>query len=217
MCFVMTKASLCLSQWISGTTKLLLWQTWQKWYLWQLPPMTHFQCTAQIIDFVRNGSALLSLERQQSTATQNKGTTFSFTFTLHPSNVHHTPSKSNPQMRCFWKFLSMIWNLFVSALSVLSLYLSGICCLPVCDISPLCLNWKTQVRTFYFRQAFPQTWVDLFCQQWLWCVWLWYTHVCEDTCMWVACASASSCCHMNFFCSARRFVLRKSKPIIIFI
>ena len=131
MCFVMTKASLCLSQWISGTTKLLLWQTWQKWYLWQLPPMTHIQCTAQIIDFVRNGSALLSLERQQSTATQNKGTTFSFTFTLHPSNVHHTPSKSNPQMRCFWlpkhnlksfcqcsfSFITLpVWNLLPASL-----------------------------------------------------------------------------------------------------
>ena len=48
---------------------------------------------------------------------------------------HHTPS--DPQAKSFRKFLKVIWNLLVCALSASSVYLSGIHCPPVCKISPL--------------------------------------------------------------------------------
>ena len=79
------------------------------------------------------------------------------TFQLRSARIkHHAPS--HPQARSFWKFRNVIWNLSVSSLSVLSLHLSGILCLPVCEIFPLCLGSKPSSRlNFLFIQAFLQT------------------------------------------------------------
>ena len=69
-----------------------------------------------------------------------------FSFALQISNsIMHRPVRKASGLS---KFLNVIWNLSVRARSVSSLHLSGICCLPVCQISRLLSEFKTHLKIF---------------------------------------------------------------------
>ena len=72
------------------------------------------------------------------------------TFQLGSAHTKHHDLPSDPQVRSFWKFLNTIWNLLVSAFSVLLPHLSWICCLSICVISTFWVQSSAQdflVRT----------------------------------------------------------------------
>ena len=55
----------------------------------------------------------------------------------------------------FWKFLNIIWNLLFSVLSISSLHLSGICCLPVCEISSHSVRVENPAQNSYLTLSLP--------------------------------------------------------------
>ena len=127
---------------------------------------------------------------------------------------HHAPS--DPQAKSYWKFINIIWKLLVNTVSVLSLHLSGIRCLPVCEISPLWIQNPAQHS--FFWQAFSQKWIDHSCEH----------TVCVCVCVWererereggvvYVCACVCVCVYsvlVHSFCSAKRFALYKSCQLL---
>ena len=73
-----------------------------------------------------------------------------------PINWKKTPSPLTHQQSCGRQilFIPEHQNILVGALSASSLQLSGICCLPVCKISPFCLEFKIHLKTSLFLTGF---------------------------------------------------------------
>ena len=82
---------------------------------------------------------------------------FSFFLPIIVSDI--TPS--DPRVRSCYKFLSFIWfilnEIFWWAHFQFHCSVCGICCLPVCEISPLCLSSKPSSRLSSLDRAFLQT------------------------------------------------------------
>lgn len=129
-------------------------------------------CVFTFICFLHFGGVLWSVKRFSSSSFSNGNITFrlcqtklyflpdafdvfllTITLTLHSPITfqllcthikHHTPS--DPHTRSFWKFWNVAEIILVSARSVLSLHLSGIRCVLVCEISPLRMSSKPIFR-----------------------------------------------------------------------
>ena len=93
--------------------------------------------------------------RSQLSPTVTSMVHFPLTFQLLSACIR-LHALSDHRMKNSWKSLNAVSNLLATVLSVSLPQLSGICCLPACGISPPSLDFKAQLKTSPFQQAFPQ-------------------------------------------------------------